>query len=195
MEDFLPTAMPDSALAAAASVSGVRLGVLLSGEGGGEWVICLEGRSLSVEPGPRDEAAFTIIQTVEDWRGALWEGRGGIFGQQAIAIFEAGGAGSGRGASAAGNPEALGQLAALDGVIKVVVTDGPGGDWSTAFKLGPGVIPDEPTTRVTLSAEDAEAMRNGSLDAMQAFMSGRIQIAGDMALVMQMVSTQIPPAS
>jgi putative sterol carrier protein len=68
----------------------------------------------------------------------------------------------------------------------MVVSGGPGGDWKTNFKLGPGPIPTEPTTTVSISADDAAAMERGELDPMQAFMGGRIQIAGDMALMMQM---------
>jgi putative sterol carrier protein len=44
----------------------------------------------------------------------------------------------------------------------------------------------EPTTTLTVSAEDAAAMERGELDPMQAFMAGRVLIAGDLALLMQM---------
>ena len=78
------------------------------------------------------------------------------------------------------------QLAALGGLIQITVTEGEGGDWSTGFKLGPGALPDAPTTEVKIAAADAEAMQSGTLDPMQAFMSGKIQVIGDMALMMQM---------
>jgi len=84
------------------------------------------------------------------------------------------------------DPAALGRLQALRGMIRMIVAGGPGGDWKVNFKLGPGPIPAEPSTTVTISAEDASAMERGELDPMQAFMAGRIQIAGDMALMMQM---------
>ena len=84
------------------------------------------------------------------------------------------------------DPAALGRLQALRGMIRMVVAGGQGGDWKVNFKLGPGPIPPEPNTTVTISAEDASAMERGELDPMQAFMAGRIQIAGDMALMMQM---------
>jgi hypothetical protein len=84
------------------------------------------------------------------------------------------------------NPQAIERLGALRGVIRMVVAGGAGGDWKVDFKLGPGPVPAEPTTTVTVAHEDAEAMGRGELDPMQAFMSGKIQIAGDMALMMQM---------
>ena len=51
--------------------------------------------------------------------------------------------------------------------------------------------PEEPTTTITVKAEDADAMERGELDPMQAFMSGRILVAGDMALMMQMQAIQM----
>lgn len=168
------------------------LGVRLDGEGGGEWRIELKGGGLTVSPGSTEEAAFTVIQTVEDWRGALWEGRGGAFGKQSRALFEPG---AGAGAAGAMPPSVLAQLQMLRGVIKMVVGGGPGGDWAVAFKLGPGPVPEQPTTTVTVTAEDAEALERGELDPMQAFMSGRIQIAGDMTLLMQMQAIQMQAAA
>ncbi len=159
----------------------------LEGEGGGEWVLHLRGGGLEVRPGPRNEAAFTLVQSVADWRGALFEGRGGPFGRQAAGLFRPGeAAGSGPELT----PAILDQLRALRGLIRMVVS-GPGGDWSVAFQLGPGDIPAEPTTTLTVSEEDAAAMERGELDPLQAFMAGRVRIAGDMALLMQMQAIQM----
>jgi len=47
-------------------------------------------------------------------------------------------------------------------------------------------VPADPTTTVTIAHADAEALGRGELDPMQAFMAGKIQIAGDMGLMMQM---------
>jgi hypothetical protein len=172
----------------------VVLGVRLEGDGGGEWRFHLKQGALRVEPGSVEDAAFTVIQSVADWRGALWEGRGGAFGRQSQALFRPGAqASSARPGPGPGamSPAALGLLQQLRGVIKMVVTGGQGGDWSVAFKLGPGAPPAEPTTTVTVSAADAEALERGELDPMQAFMGGRIQVAGDMALLMQMQAIQM----
>jgi hypothetical protein len=189
MEEYVPRALSDGALASSAGDEDVQLGVLLDGEGGGEWVIHLSQGDLRVEAASRETAAFSIVQSVADWRGALWEGRGGVFGQQASALFRGSSAGEEGGAAmpgAAPNAAAIGQLAALDGLIQIVVTGGDGGDWTTGFKLGPGAIPAEPTTEVKITAQDAADMASGALDPMSAFMSGKIQVLGDMALMMQM---------
>jgi hypothetical protein len=187
-EVHVPQAYRSAELPESARDLDVTLGVRLEGEGGGEWRIHLKGGEMSVSPGSTEDAAFTVIQSVDDWRGALWEGRGGAFGKQSRALFEPG---AGAGGTGAMPPGALAQLQMLRGVIKMVVGGGSGGDWAVAFKLGPGPIPEEPTTTVSVTADDAAALERGELDPMQAFMSGRIQIAGDMTLLMQMQAIQM----
>jgi putative sterol carrier protein len=75
------------------------------------------------------------------------------------------------------------------------VTGGEGGDWSVALKLGPGDIPAEPTTTVSIGAEDAAALERGELNPLEAFMGGRIQVAGDLTLLMQMQAIQMQAAA
>lgn len=196
LESWLPKAFREAELPEGAKAVEVTLGIKLEGEGGGEWIFHLDRGELRIEQAPRDEVAFTLVQSVEDWRGALFEGRGGAFGKQAAALFHPGQAPTGPAAQNRGNPAAIAALQNLNGLIRMVVAGGEGGDWSVGLKLGPGGIPDEPTTTVTVNAEDAAAMERGELDPMQAFMSGKIQIAGDMALVMQMqMAMQTPPSA
>jgi hypothetical protein len=188
-ERFLPELFAANPLPEQARQIDLIVGVRLDGEAGGEWLYHLKNGELSVSRGSTDDAAFTLVQSVDDWRGALWEGRGGAFGRQSQALF-APGAGA---AAAAGamSPAALQQLQMLRGLIRMVVTGGAGGDWSMGIKLGPGPLPDAPTTTVTVAAADADAMERGELDPMQAFMAGKIQIAGDMTLLMQMQAIQM----
>jgi hypothetical protein len=191
-EVHVPRAFQSATLPDEAKQVDVTLGVKLEGEGGGEWRIRLKGGEVAVAPGSVEDAAFTVIQSIDDWRGALWEGRGGAFGKQSRTLFEPGAGAGGPGAMA---PSALQQLQMLRGVIKMIVGGGPGGDWAVAFKLGPGPVPDQPTTTVSVTAADADALERGELDPMQAFMSGRIQIAGDMTLLMQMQAIQMQAAA
>jgi len=187
-ERFVPQAFQANPLPDEAKQLDLTLGFKLDGDGGGEWCAQLKGGALAVSRAPTADAAFTVVQSVADWRGALWEGRGGAFGKQSQAMFQPGAGAAAGGAMA---PAALQQLQMLRGLIRMVVTGGSGGDWSVGFKLGPGPIPDPPTTTVTVTAADAEALERGELDPMQAFMSGRIQIAGDMTLLMQMQAIQM----
>jgi SCP-2 sterol transfer family len=137
------------------------------------------------------------VQTVEHWRGALWEGRGGAIGRGAAALFHPGAPEVEAGLALAGGaaiPAAVAALGELRGLLHVVVTDSCG-DWRVGLQLGPGDIPARPTTEVCVSAADADQMASGALKPIEAFMAGRIRILGDMGLVLQMQAAQMQAAA
>jgi hypothetical protein len=196
-ECWLPESFTGSDLAGPLGALETTLGVQLDGDDGGEWLLALAGGELRVAAGSRQAAPLTLVQSVADWRGALWEGRGGAIGQQAAALFRPGALAAGSllpGLGAPPSPATLEQVAALDGLIRLVVTEDHGEDWSLGVKLGPGAIPAAASTTVTLSAEDASALAGGELQPLEAFMAGRIQVAGDVALVMQLQVIQMQAA-
>jgi len=194
-ERFLPKAFAETGFTETLRALDVPLGVRLDGTAGGEWLLQVRGGSLRVEPGSRASAAFTVVQTVEDWRGALWEGRGGAIGRHAAGVFRPGGSAASRiGELVAPSAAALAQMQALSGLVRVSITGGEGGDWSLGVKLGPGEIPAEATTSVSLRSDDADAMARGDLNPLEAFMGGRIQIAGDLTLLMQIQAIQMQAA-
>jgi len=198
-ESWLPRAFAEAELPEEVRRTELQLGVLLHGEGGGEWVCHLKQGQLQVRAEARTDCPFSVVQSVEDWRGALWEGRGGALGQQAAAMFRPGAqggeaAGGPGGLPGAPTPAALEKMGELDGVIRMRVSGGEGEAWQVDFKLGPGSLPDEPTTTVSIGAEDAEKLATGALDPMQAFLQGRIQVGGDIALMMQMQAIQMQSA-
>ena len=198
-ERFLPEAFAD--FPEALKGADVELGVCLEGEGGGEWLFRLDEAGLTVEPGSREQAAFSVVQSVDDWRGALWEERGGLIGRQALSLFRPGAKPAGSGAAglaAAPSAAALAQMRTLDGLILVVVTADEGAgdsDWAVGLKLGPGAIPEAPTATVTLGAADAAAMERGELHPVEALMAGRIRLDGDLGLVMQMQAISMQAAA
>jgi putative sterol carrier protein len=199
LEKWLPEAFAEATLPTGSEAVDVQLGVRLEGDGGGEWVFHIRGGRLSVSEASRADTAFTYVQSVADWRDALWSGRGGAIGKQAAAMFRPGAAAAARpgqmGAAGAPSPAALEQMRKLNGVIRMVVAGGESGDWKVDFKLGPGPIPEAPTTTITVTAADAAAMERGELDPMQAFMSGRMLVAGDLGLMMQMQAIQMQAAA
>lgn len=72
------------------------------------------------------------------------------------------------------------------------VTGDGGGEWNldltkgkTTEFVGKGTH-DSPGATITVSSEDWLGMLNGSLNPMQAFMSGKIKIDGDMTLAMSL---------
>jgi SCP-2 sterol transfer family len=196
LESYLPAALEAAPSTDRIGDVSVALGVQLVGEGGGEWVLDLHGGAARVRSGSRAQAAFSYVQTVEDWRGALWEGRGGAVGRGAAALFRPGApeVEAAVGLVGAGIPAALQALGDLRGLLHVVVSDG-GGEWRVGLQLGPGEIPAAPTTEVCVSAADADAMLAGDLKPIEAFMAGRIRVLGDMGLVFQIQAAQIQAAA
>ena len=196
LERWLPEAFAAAALPPGAEALDVKLGVRLEGEGGGEWLFHLDRGRVRITRAPRDEAAFTYVQSVEDWRGALWEGRGGAIGQGAARFFQPGAPAPAAGQlGGAPSPAALVELAKLSGLIRMVVASESGPSWSVAFQIGPGAIPAVPTTTLTLSEADALALGRGELDPMTAFMSGRMRVEGDMTLMLQVQAVQMQVAA
>jgi hypothetical protein len=187
LESYLPAAFAAAPRPDAAAAVTLALGVRLVGEGGGEWVLNLREGDVQVRSGSRAATAFSYVQTVEDWRGALWGARGGAVGRISAALFHPG-APEVEAAVAlvgAGIPAAIAALGDLRGLVRAVVSDAAG-DWSVALQLGPGELPSQPTTELCVSAADADQMVTGEIEPIEAFMAGRIRILGDMGLLFQM---------
>jgi hypothetical protein len=188
-EGVVPARFNESTLPEAATALEIAWGVHLSGDGGGEWLYQLAGGALEVSAGDCDAAAFTLIQSVDDWRGTLWEGRGGVVAAKGLALVQSERVAGLMGAAAAGLDRAfLERLEDLDGVLRTVLTDGPGGDWSLGVQFGQGPVPTEATTTVSISHTDADALAAGELAPLEAFLAGRVRVEGDMLLMMQLQS-------
>lgn len=197
IEGWLPGALAEAPLPPGSESLDVKLGIQLAGEGGGEWVLHLVQGRVRVERAPRDEAAFTYVQSVEDWRAALWGGRGGAIGEGAARFFRPGAlAGVQPGQlGAAPTPAALVELAKLSGLLRIVVTADEGPPWSVGFKIGPGAVPEQATTTLSLTEADAAALGRGELDPMTAFLSGKMRVEGDMTLMLQVQAVQMQAAA
>ncbi len=83
----------------------------------------------------------------------------------------------------------------LSGRIQVDVTGGDAGDAALSLEfaggklvggaMGPG---DAPDAVLTLTDVDAQAVLAGDLDSSVAFMQGRMKVAGDMAIVLDLLA-------
>ena len=143
---------------------------------------------LDVIAGGCEDASFTLIQSVGGLaRHAL--GRAGRCrgrARPAPAALAATRHARGRRGARAADSDLIERLVDLGGVLRAVVTDGQAGDWAIALQFGPGEVPAEPTTTVRIAHDDVHKMAKGDLAPLQAFLAGRVSIAGDMLLVMQL---------
>jgi hypothetical protein len=200
IEDIVPALFAELELREAEERVDLRVGIVLTGDGGGEWTLHFVEGELGIAAGRDADCAVTLVQSVEDWRAALWEGRPALVADVVAQLSEKGpnavqapGMPAGR-----GDPEALHGLADLQGLVEAIVVGGDGPDWRIAVQMGPGSIPEQADATITLGAEQAEAIRRGELHPLEALITGQLQLIGDLGLILQlqavaMQATMAPP--
>ena len=86
-------------------------------------------------------------------------------------------------------PEAA---AGMNAVFQFEITGEGGGKWNIAIKEGTCQVRegqhDDPTVALTMASETWLAMVNKQLSGMQAFMSGKLKVKGDIMLAQKMQS-------
>ncbi len=79
----------------------------------------------------------------------------------------------------------------LNGRVQFSLSGEGGGEWGVVLDDGKVSVSEgtmvQPQLTVKASAQNAEKLLSGSLDPMMAFMTGKIKIAGDMALGMKLI--------
>ena len=80
----------------------------------------------------------------------------------------------------------------LNGRIQFSLSGEGGGEWGVVLDDGKvsvsqGVM-SQPQLTIKTSTENAEKLLKGSLNPMMAFMTGKVKIAGDMALGMKLIA-------
>lgn len=79
----------------------------------------------------------------------------------------------------------------LDSVIQFKFTGAEAGEWNATIKDGKVDVArgTHPSPKMTLTADSADYVRifTGELDGMQAFMQGKLKLAGDLNLAMKLM--------
>jgi len=188
-EEWLPKTYAAHVGARGPAGGPIEVRVRLEGEGGGDWDLRVDEKGLAVRPSsPGDELPITIRQSVEDWREVLEAARRG------------GGAGAtGPGGSALDlltiDPAMRQMLAAIKATVRFEITGVRGRTWALSLKLGPQPMAPQPNATITVDAETYAALAARKLAPAEAWFNGRIKIAGDAALAMQVAMALMPKFS
>ena len=79
----------------------------------------------------------------------------------------------------------------VDAVIQFKFTGAEAGDWNATIKEGKVDVSrgTHPSPKMTLTADSSDYVKifTGELDGMQAFMQGKIKLAGDLNLAMKLM--------
>ena len=152
------------------------LRVEVAGEGGGAWNLNIAGGVMSSGDQPSHPPFLTLRLEDTDFAHLVREA-----GDSPLAFL---GALAGQGGDLKLTASRLTNLEQLTGTLRFVLL-GEGG-FSLIAHFGREQIPAEPTTTLQIEREAYEALRSGELAAQDAFLSGQIQLEGDMQLAMQL---------
>jgi len=146
----------------------------------GEWTCAISPEGLSVSEGLSDDSAVTLVMSDDNFSqavtGKLKMNFGGPGGGNQPSLEEAPGM----------FKNAVDTVKQVNGALMYQLTGAGDGDFSVIVKFA-GPMKDTPDVTVTIDKEDAEAMAKGEIDPQSAFMQGKVQISGDMTLLMQLM--------
>jgi len=196
IEDVVPSLFAEAELEPAEEAVDLKVGIVLRGDpdpgpdrdAGGEWTLHFVAGELGIARGREETCEITVVQSVADWRSALWEGRPGLIADLVDQIRENGPEALRPPGPPGGGPppDPLKGISDLRGLIEAVIADERGPDWRVGVLIGPGAIPEAPQATIRLGAEQADAIRTGALHPLEALITGQLQLDGDLGLILQL---------
>ncbi len=150
--------------------------VEVRGAGGGSFALNIRSGRMSAG----DTAAFAPFLTVVQDRAAF-ETLARESGDSALALL---GGLSGLAGEMRLTRKRVESLAQLQGAVQFSVT-GDGG-FALVTHFGSGPVPETPNASIAVDDDAYRELRRGKLDPGAAFMNGKIKVAGDMQLAMQL---------
>jgi len=146
----------------------------------GSWSLIIKGGEMTATKGRDDDTLVEITMDGSDWKASAERMLGGGMGPLA------GDGGGGGITSVLGNPTAATTLKAAQGTMKMVTKTDGDDEWIAITFGGAEANIDSPRATITMPQEVAEEMQGGNANPQELFMSGKIQITGDMMMLMQL---------
>jgi putative sterol carrier protein len=170
-EQLLPMGFQAQRDAGGAVPTDFTMQYVLTGSGGGEWAVTIEGGQLSTTKG-RHEAVITFTMSIDDWRDAVL-GRNGA--NLSILLPQ----------SKPGRPDNSARVKQMKGTVAQELARESGEPFKIEMCFNRG---ETPRTVLKMKLVDFVAMNEGRLNGQEAFMTGRLRIEGDMAFMMQIAA-------
>jgi len=155
----------------------------VEGQGGGTFFLNVRGGAMSVDDAPAEAPLMTVLQDRRAFEAIAAEA-----GDSALGLL---GGLSGFTGDFKLTRARLENLRAVAGCLAFEVT----GDEGFAFRVhfGAEPVPDAPDTQIRIGPEVYAELREGRLDPQNAFMSGQLDVSGDLQIAMQLALAALSP--
>ncbi len=153
--------------------------VRVTGDNGGEWAIGLDNGEVAISEGLKDDSLVTITISEGNFVEA-------VTGKRAeVPLGMPGGAAGGMDPLKAIEEmkSKMDALKNISGSFQFKIDDDS--PFAATIKFA-GPMTEEPTATIIINSETATELATGELNPQAAFMSGKLQIQGDMGLLMQL---------
>jgi putative sterol carrier protein len=155
----------------------------VQGEGGGTWFLNIRKGRMAAGDAAEQAPFLTMIQDAGSYQRLVQEA-----GDSALGML---GGLSGLAGEMKLTRARIDNLAGVNGSLQFTLSGDAGFTLLTHFGSGP--VAEQPTTSIRVDPEGYRKLRAGEVQAHEAFMSGLIQVEGDMQLAMQLALAALSP--
>jgi hypothetical protein len=161
----------------------VTLRIEVEGDDGGTFFLNVRRGAMSCDDAPADAPLLTVLQDQRAFESIAAEA-----GDSALGLL---GGLSGLAGDFKLTRSRLDNLRGVSGCLAFEVT----GDEGFAFRVhfGGDPVPDAPDTEIRVGPDVYAELREGRLDPQNAFMSGQLDVSGDLQIAMQLALAALSP--
>jgi hypothetical protein len=157
--------------------------VEVHGEAGGRFVLNIDAGRLTPGGATAHPVVMTLVQERRDFERLIRDA-----GDSALGFL---GGLSGLAGEIRLTKDRLGLLTGLRGTLRFRVTGDDG--FAVVTHFGPGAPKEPPDTEIRVAPDVYAELQAGRLDVQNAFMSGKLELEGDMQLAMQLALAAMSP--